>query len=144
MYRTLRNRIVELTFGAFLVVRDQHDADDCADAVELGRLLPRPERGDEIAVHEQLAAEDAADTGSGRTPQRLDASGPLAAQRVVGPRVELEVGGELGVVDRPLGELPAENRGAVRPGGDLSFVGAEGARAGMEPGELTGRHVDDA
>src|SRR5918992_3443431 len=143
MYRTLRNRILEPAIGS-VSVGHEDDADERADAVEVGRLNPCSEGRDELAVDEELAAQDAADARPGRTAERLHASRAFAAERVVGPRVELEVRGKLRVVDRPLRQLPAEHGGAVRPGRDLGLVRAERPRAGVQAGQLAGGDVDDA
>ena len=51
-------------------------------------------------------------------------------------------GGKLRVVGRPFGQLPAQDRRTVAPGGDRRLVGAEGCPARVEAGELAGGDVD--
>ena len=83
---------------------------------------------------------------AGRT-RRLAPSSPsvaLATQRVVAPGVELDGSAQLRVVDRPLGQLPAEDGRPVPAGPSSASSAPKAALPACRLGELARRDVDDA
>ena len=107
-------------------------------AGDVCRLDEGAERLHHVAVDRELAAEHAADARAFGA-----AAVALAAHRVVGPRIELDRRRELGVLDRPLRQLPAKDGGAVRPRRKHRLVVAERCRAGVQGCQLAGGDVDD-
>jgi len=132
--RALRERLAHR-----LLRPHEHDSDNRSAAAQLGRFRPGAERLDELAVDRQLAAQDAADPLSGRRLREP----ALAAHHVVRPRIELDVDAQLCVVDRPLGQLPAERGRTVVARAETRLVRAERRRARMERAELPRGDVDD-